>query len=138
MKPLDIVLVEDNPGDVELIRIMFQDSHIVNQLVVIDNGKDVLPYLESVARLPDLILLDLGLPCVSGRDLLAHIKANPKYCNVFLLVVTESNAVQDITTSYTRGADAYLFKPLGIEQMFAAIQAISGLGIMFVRREIVV
>ncbi|MGZ3298209.1 MAG: response regulator [Asticcacaulis sp.] len=120
-RPAEIMLVEDNPGDVLLATRAFRDGEIENRLTIATSGEEALTILRREGehagrRLPDLILLDLTLPGISGRDLLEIIKADPALRHIPVVVLSGSVAEQDIARSYNLHASAYVVKPMDIDK----------------------
>ena len=118
MRPdaIDVLLVEDNPGDVYLTREAFELGSIAKTLTVVEDGEAALDYLfrrgaYANARVPDLVLLDLNLPKVDGRDVLATIKADPELRHIPVLILSTSNAEKDVAGAYEHHANCYLTKP---------------------------
>ena len=130
MKPKIILLVEDNPSDVELTRRALHKSHISNQMIVAEDGQEALDYLfggdpltnTNKNELPALILLDLKLPKVDGLQVLRQIRANERTSRVPVVILTTSNEEQDITQSYDLGANSYIRKPVDFKQFVDVIQ----------------
>ena len=130
MKPKTILLVEDNPSDVELTRRALQKSHIANELIVAEDGQEVLDYLfdgallagRSMDDLPALILLDLKLPKVDGLQVLRQIRANEHTSRLPVVILTTSSEEQDVTQSYDLGANSYIRKPVDFKQFVEAVQ----------------
>lgn len=116
-RPVDILLVEDNPGDVRLTREAFAEAQIRNDLRVVTRGTEALDYLrgrgdhEGVPR-PDIVLLDLNLPGMDGIEVLEEIKADSELRIIPVIVLTSSRAEEDVMKSYTKHANAYLTKPV--------------------------
>lgn len=128
-QPAEILLVEDNPGDVRLVREALKDSHLGSQLQSVVDGHEALALLRkqgrySNARRPDLILLDLNLPRKDGREILAELKADPHLRRIPVVVVTSSTAEDDIVKSYNHHANCYITKPLDLEQFIDVVKAI--------------
>jgi len=128
-RSIDILLVEDNPGDVRLTRELLKDSKIHNNLTVVDNGEDALVFLRRGAKYPhatppDLILLDLNLPRKSGAEVLASIKSDPDLRRIPVVVLTSSKAEEDIAKTYDLHANCYISKPVGLEQFAAVVKSI--------------
>ena len=120
-RPAEILLVEDNRGDVLLASRAFRDGHIENHLNVATTGEEALSILRREGeyadrRLPDIILLDLSLPKMSGRDLLETIKADERLRQIPVVVLSSSNAEQDIARSYDLHASAYVVKPIDLDK----------------------
>ena len=130
MRPKIILLVEDNPSDVELTRRALHKSHISNQMIVAEDGQEALDYLfggdpltnTNKNELPALILLDLKLPKVDGLQVLRQIRANERTSRVPVVILTTSNEEQDITQSYDLGANSYIRKPVDFKQFVDVIQ----------------
>ena len=125
----DVLLVEDNPGDVLLIQDAFEQCRIDCTLHLASNGADALamlfrhPPYASFPR-PDLILLDVNVPKISGHDVLSRIKNDPQLCSIPVVVVTSSNAELDVHKSYRLQACAHLSKPESQEEMVRLIECI--------------
>jgi two-component system, chemotaxis family, response regulator Rcp1 len=127
--PIDILLVEDNPGDVRLMMETFREGKICNQIFVVEDGVEALVFLrhegkyDSVPR-PDLILLDLNLPRKSGQELLAEIKQDPGLKRIPVVVITSSLAEKDIIESYNNHVNYYLSKPVGLEPFLGVVRSV--------------
>ena len=124
-----ILLVEDNPGDVRLTKEALQSCKIVHELVVVGNGQTALAFLRGESpyahpHRPDLVLLDLNLPIMDGRQLLEEIKHDPVLRNIPVVILTGSTAQEDILRTYDLHANGYIAKPVDPEQFFAVIQKI--------------
>ena len=135
---IDILLVEDNPGDVRLTRELLKESKINNNLTVIDNGEDALLFLRREAKYcnvtpPDLILLDLNLPRKNGSEVLASIKNDPELKRIPVVILTSSKAEEDILRSYDLHANCYVSKPVGLEQFAAVVKAIDNFWLAIVK-----
>jgi two-component system, chemotaxis family, response regulator Rcp1 len=120
MPPIEILLIEDNPDDVDLTVEAFRAVTRPTRLNVVENGADAVAYLRKetvfrTARRPDLILLDLNLPGRSGHEVLGDIKGNPAFRVIPLIVLTSSAAPSDIERSYELAANCYITKPLSLE-----------------------
>ncbi len=128
-RPIQVLLVEDNPGDAELTVEILEMSKVRVDIHVAEDGADALSYMfqeppyESALR-PDLILLDLNLPKVSGQEFLASIRKDPNLCSVPVVVLTSSEAEQDIVKSYELGANCYVTKPVGLEAFQTIVQQV--------------
>ena len=126
---IEILMVEDNPGDVRLTREALKDSKILNQLHVVEDGVAALDFLyrrppyESVQR-PDLVLLDLNLPRMDGREVLATIKADPQLKLIPVVVLTTSEAEEDVLRAYHLAANCYVTKPVDLHQFNRIVQGI--------------
>ncbi|HEV8198008.1 MAG TPA: response regulator [Gemmatimonadales bacterium] len=127
--PIEILLVEDNAGDVRLTREALRDAKVRNHLSVAVDGAEALAMLRqeephSRALRPDLILLDLNLPKMSGREVLEAIKSDDRLKQIPVVILTTSAAEQDILESYRLRANAYVTKPVDLEQFLKAVRAI--------------
>lgn len=129
MNPIEILLVEDNPGDIRLTVEVLKDAKVCNRLSVATDGIEALQFLrregkyQQAAR-PDLILLDLNLPRRDGRELLADIKDDPELRSIPVVVLTTSHAEQDILKSYELHANCYITKPVDLDQFARVVQSI--------------
>lgn len=126
---IDVLLVEDDPGDVLMTREAFADYKVGNRLHVVSNGVDAMAFLRQeddfagVPR-PDLILLDLNLPRMDGREVLAAVKEDPQLRSIPVVVLTTSEADEDIARSYSLHANAYVTKPVDFDRFIAVVQQI--------------
>ncbi|MFQ6392995.1 response regulator [Nocardia sp. KC 131] len=137
-QPIDILLVEDDPGDVLMTREAFEDNKIGNTLYVTRDGQEALEFLyrqgaHRSAPRPDLILLDLNLPKYDGRQVLERIKSDPDLAHIPVVVLTTSAAEEDVLRSYKLHANAYVTKPVDLEQFMAAIKQIDDFFVQVVR-----
>lgn len=127
--PVEILLVEDNPGDVRLTREALRDAKVRNNLHVASDGVEALQFLrrqgnfEQVPQ-PDLILLDLNLPKKGGREVLEEIKQDKGLKHIPVVILTTSQAEQDILESYRLRANAYVTKPVDLEQFLRVVRTI--------------
>jgi chemotaxis family two-component system response regulator Rcp1 len=129
--PIDILLVEDNPGDARLTIEALKDAKVHNRLTVAADGEIALSMLRRegahrAAPRPDLILLDLNLPRLDGRELLQAIKGDESLRTIPVVVLTTSQAEKDIAESYRLNANAYVIKPVGLDQFLDIVRAIEG------------
>ena len=137
-KSVEILLVEDNPGDVRLTREALRDSKLRNHLIVAEDGIEALAVLRkegqyaSIAT-PDLILLDLNLPRKSGREVLAEIKADPILRHIPVVVLTTSSADQDIVDVYDLQANCYVVKPVGLNEFITIVRSIEDFWLSIVK-----
>lgn len=134
----DILLVEDNPGDVDLTREGLRRGKVVSNFAVLENGSDVMPYLDRRGRFagaptPDLILLDLNLPGKDGREILAELKSHRDYRRIPVVVMTSSEAEEDIVRSYTSHANCYITKPVDLKQFLKVVSSIEDFWLTLVR-----
>jgi two-component system response regulator len=128
----DILLVEDNPDDVELTRLAFDEAKIANQLAVVGDGAEALDYLFARGRfadrdpadLPSLVLLDLNLPKVDGREVLQAIRANDATRSLPVVVLTTSTEPFDVEATYALGVNSYIQKPVDFEQFVWAVKQV--------------
>ena len=129
VRPIEILMVEDNPGDVKLTMLSFQSFKIKNNLNVVENGEDAMFYLRKEGRfkdavLPDMVLLDLNLPKKDGRAVLSEIKADPKLKHIPVVIMTSSEFEEDIMKSYQLQAACYITKPAGFEQFMKVVKSL--------------
>jgi CheY-like chemotaxis protein len=129
MRPIEALMVEDDPEDVELTIESMGRAKIVANITVVEDGEKAMDYLRRKGRYadaarPDVILLDLNLPRKDGRDVLKEIKADPALKSVPVVVLTTSRAEEDILRSYETGASCYVTKPLGLKQFAEMAEAI--------------
>jgi len=124
-KPVYMLLVEDNPGDVRLTKETLRDAKMMVKLDVVGDGMEAMAFLRregkyAKAKRPDLILLDLNMPKKDGREVLAEVKQDPDLRRIPVVILTISNNEEDILKSYNLHANAYVAKPLGLQE-FAKI-----------------
>jgi len=120
-----ILLIEDNPSDVDLTKRAFEKSRISNPLVVLEDGQDALDYLfgnGSSGELPALILLDIKLPRVNGLELLRKIRADARTRRLPVVILTSSREEQDVGESYDLGANSYIRKPVDFSQFTHSLE----------------
>jgi CheY-like chemotaxis protein len=128
-RPIEILLVEDNPGDVRLTKEALKEGKVRNNMFVATDGEEALTFLRqqgtyAEARRPDLILLDLNLPKKSGREVLEEIKADPDLKRIPVVVLTVSKDEQDVLKSYNLHANCYITKPVDLEQFIEVVKSI--------------
>jgi CheY-like chemotaxis protein len=128
-KPIDILLVEDNPGDVVLVEEVLSDSKMWNRLHVVSDGEQAMEFVRrqgkhAGAPRPDLILLDLNLPKKSGREVLREVKTHPDLKTIPVVVLTSSKSDDDVVKSYELHANAYILKPVDFHQFMKVMRAI--------------
>ena len=128
-RPAEILLVEDNPGDVRLIVEAFKEDKLRNNLDVVEDGVEALAFLRREDKYadtprPDLILLDLNLPKKDGREVLAEIKADENLRRIPVVILTTSKAEEDILKAYNHHANCYITKPIGLEQFIKVVKSV--------------
>jgi CheY-like chemotaxis protein len=138
-KPINILLVEDNPGDVHLTKEALKDTKILNQLYVVEDGVEAMAFLRrqgkyaKAAVRPDLILLDLNLPKKDGREVLAEIKQDDDLKRIPVVVLTVSKAEEDIIKTYNLHANCYITKPVDLSQFMEVVNAIENFWFVIVK-----
>jgi CheY-like chemotaxis protein len=124
-RPIEILLVEDNPADVRLTVEVFKQAKLRNTLHVAEDGETALAMLRDPARRPpDLILLDLNLPGLDGREVLQDIKSDPALLAIPVCILTTSRAETDILTAYQHHTNCYIVKPVDLNQFITVVQHI--------------
>ena len=121
---LKILLIEDDPDDVELLETAFKDNDVAADFLVISQGDKVLPYLLAADTLPDIMLLDLNLPKVHGGDVLASVKAAKPLSEMPVIMLTTSSAQSDIEFCLNAGADYYFTKPTRLNDFAAIVKTV--------------
>lgn len=137
-RPIDILLVEDNPADVRLTVEILKETKVRNTLAVAADGVEALDLLRRTgsythATRPDLILLDLNLPKKDGRQVLAEIKADPVLRLIPVVILTSSKAEEDIAKSYSLYANCYVTKPVDLEQFVKVVKSIEDFWLTIVK-----
>jgi len=127
--PIEILLVEDNPGDVRLTKEALKDAKVRNNLHVVMDGVEALAFLRKQGKFgaavrPDLILLDLNLPRKNGREVLEEVKKDPALQHIPIVILTTSQAEQDVLESYRLWANAYVTKPVDLDQFLKVVGSI--------------
>ena len=127
--PIEILLVEDNPGDARLAEEALNDGKVLNNLHHVKDGVEAMQFLSRQAEysqvpLPDLILLDLNLPRKDGREVLAEVKEDPELRCIPVVVLTTSEAERDLFKSYDLHANAYVVKPVDLDRFIEIVEAI--------------
>jgi len=128
-QPVEILLVEDSPGDVRLTIEALKEAKVRNQLNVVEDGVDAMAYLRrqgrySNASRPDLIMLDLNLPRKDGREVLAEIKNDQKLRQIPIVILTTSHAEDDVVKAYDLHANCYITKPVDFKQFMSVVKSI--------------
>ena len=130
---IPILLAEDDPDDRLLIKEAFEESRLLNELYIVEDGDELMDFLHRRGKFsdpknaprPGLILLDLNMPRKDGREALAEIKSNPEFRKIPIVVLTTSKIEEDIINSYRKGANSYITKPVTFESL---VEVIGGLG----------
>lgn len=135
---LMVLLVEDEPADAHLVRMAFKEGRVLVDIEHVQDGVEGFAYLRgeppfSVSQRPDLILLDLNMPRMDGRQFLQQIKADTDLCSIPVLVLTTSDAERDLVSSYTQGAAGYIVKPLEVDDFIRTVRGIGEYWISVVR-----
>ncbi|MEE6274044.1 response regulator [Georgenia wangjunii] len=135
---IEVLLVEDDPGDVLMTQEAFADYKVANRLTVVSDGESAMAYLRKEgehagAPTPDLILLDLNLPRMDGREVLAELKEDPALRRVPVVVLTTSEAEEDILRSYDLHANAYVTKPVDFDRFIDVVRKIDDFFVSVVR-----
>ena len=138
VKPIDILLVEDNPGDADLAREALENSKLHNDLSVVGDGMEAMDFLRrkgkyAQAPRPDLILLDLNLPKKDGREVLAEIKADPDLKRIPVVILTISKDEEDVLKSYTLHANCFITKPIDLGQFMKVVKSIEDFWLTIVK-----
>ena len=133
-----ILLVEDDPADVELTVETLEDSKISIHLDVVNNGEEALAFLRkegefAEAGRPDLLLLDLNMPRMDGRQVLRHVKSDDRLRTIPVVVLTTSSAEEDVARSYYEGANCYITKPVGLDEFAKVVRTIEDFWFTVVR-----
>jgi CheY-like chemotaxis protein len=138
VRVVDVLLVEDDPGDVLMTREAFADFKVHNQLHVVNNGVDAMAFMRregeyADAPRPDLVLLDLNLPKMDGREVLAAVKEDPDLRTIPIVVLTTSEAEEDVVRSYSLHANAYVTKPVDFDRFIEVVRQIDDFFVTIVR-----
>ncbi|HEX2619717.1 MAG TPA: response regulator [Phototrophicaceae bacterium] len=131
MQPIEILLVEDNPGDARLTREALKDSKMNNNLSVVEDGVEAIEFLRRIGQYadaprPDIILLDLNLPRKDGREVLQEIKADNDLKRIPVVVLTTSDDERDILSTYDLHANCYITKPVNLNRFIEIVKSIEG------------
>jgi two-component system, chemotaxis family, response regulator Rcp1 len=129
VKPIEILLVEDSPGDQRLTQEALKEGHLKNRLSIVEDGEEALSFLKNEgpyadAPRPDLILLDLNLPKKDGRDVLAVVKKDDALKRIPVIILTTSSAHEDILKAYDLNANCYITKPVDFDQFMDVVKRI--------------
>ncbi len=136
--PINILLVEDNPGDVRMTEEILREARIANELHVVNDGEQAMRVLarngpDADAPAADLILLDLNLPRKDGREVLAELQADPQLRRIPVVVLTTSSADQDVLRSYDLDPNCYMTKPIGLDEFISVVRSIEAFWLSIVR-----
>lgn len=128
-RPINILLVEDNPGDVELTEDALRKSKVATKVSVVTDGEDAMDYLRQQnayqdETMPDLVLLDLNLPRKDGMEVLREMKDDPNLKHIPVVVLTTSEAERDILASYELGANCFISKPVDLTEFRKVVESI--------------
>lgn len=128
-RPIEILLVEDNPGDARLTKEALKEGKVRNNIYVVPDGEEALAYLRREGKYgdavrPDLVLLDLNLPKKDGREVLQEIKQDPSLRRIPVVILTSSKAEEDIVKSYDQYANCYITKPVELDQFLNVAKSI--------------
>ena len=137
-RPIEILLVEDNPGDVRLIKEAFREGKVLNVLHVVEDGVEAMAFLRrqnthAQAPRPGLILLDLNLPRKDGREVLAEIKGDENLKRIPVVILTSSKSEEDVFRTYNLHANAYVAKPMGLNEFMATVRSIEDFWLAIVK-----
>jgi CheY-like chemotaxis protein len=127
MKSINILLIEDNEGDIFLTKEAFEESKLVNDITVIRDGKEAINFFEKLdeaVNTPDLVLLDINLPKASGQEVLMYIKNSDKYKSIPVIMLTTSSSEKDILQSYKNHVNCYITKPIDVSDFIRAMTKI--------------
>jgi chemotaxis family two-component system response regulator Rcp1 len=135
---VEVLLVEDNPGDVRLTREALKDDKVFIHLWVVGDGEEAISFLRRRGRhagapTPDVILLDLDLPRLNGREVLREVKADPTLQDIPVVVVTASREECDVGNVYSLPADAWVTKPVGFQQLATIVRSVANFAFTIVR-----
>lgn len=138
MTPIEILLVEDNPGDARLAKEALKDSKLANNLYIADDGVEAMDFLNKVGKYssmprPDLVILDLNLPKKDGREVLAEIKNDDNLKRIPVVILTISQAEEDILKSYNLHANCFISKPIDLDQFMKVVKSIEDFWLTIVK-----
>jgi len=137
-RPIEILLVEDNPGDVRLTQEAARETKVHNNIHVVTNGLDAMAFLHREGRFgsvprPDLILLDLNMPGMDGREVLRRVKADENLRRIPVVIITSSQAEEDILRAYDLQASCYVTKPVDLDQFIKVVKNIENFWLTIVK-----
>jgi len=137
-RPVEVLLVEDSPGDVRLTREALKEGKVRNNLNVVSDGVEAMEYLRrqgpyAGAVRPDIVLLDLNMPRKDGREVLAEMKADKGLKRIPVVILTTSEAEQDILRTYDLHANCYLTKPVDLDQFISIVKSVEDFWLTIVK-----
>jgi chemotaxis family two-component system response regulator Rcp1 len=137
-EPIEILLVEDSPGDVRLTKEALKDGKVANNLHVVEDGEEAMLFLRQRGKFlgavrPDLILLDLNLPKKDGREVLREIKTDENLKRIPVVILTTSSAEEDVLKTYNDYANCYVTKPMGFDKFISAVKSIEDFWLTIVK-----
>ncbi|HEX4335248.1 MAG TPA: response regulator [Polyangiaceae bacterium] len=133
-RPISILLVEDSPADVRLTMEALREAKLHNQIDVVEDGESAMEYLRRPGqKRPDLVLLDLNLPGMDGREVLQEIKTDPDLSIIPVVVLTTSSADEDVLRAYRLHTNCYITKPVNLDQFIRVVQSIQDFWLAVVR-----
>jgi CheY-like chemotaxis protein len=137
-RPIEILLVEDNPGDIRLTQEAARETKVHNNLHIVTNGYDAMAFLHHEGRFgevprPDLILLDLNMPGMDGREVLRLVKSDEKLRRIPVVIITSSQAEEDILRAYDLQAACYVTKPVDLDQFIKVVKNIEDFWLTIVK-----
>ena len=138
MKSIEILLVEDNPGDVRLTQEAARETKVLSNMHVVNNGMDAMAFLKRSGRFgsvprPDLVLLDLNMPGMDGREVLKQIKSDDNFRRIPVVIITSSQAEEDILRAYDLQASCYVTKPVDLDQFIKVVRNIENFWLTIVK-----
>lgn len=138
LEPVEILLVEDDPGDIELIKETISSSKLKINLQIVNDGSKAISYLKKQGQYsdktePDLVILDLNLPLKNGMEVLKEVKSDEDIKHIPIIVMTTSDQDSDVLKSYKLGANSYVTKPMGIEQFSHIVNTIEDFWLTIVK-----
>ncbi|HKB86112.1 MAG TPA: response regulator [Ignavibacteriaceae bacterium] len=133
LEPINVLLIEDNPGDIRLIQESLKENKFFAELTVISDGEEAINYLNKNDDYPDIILLDLNLPKKDGREILIEIKNNDALKSIPVVVLTSSSAEEDISKSYQNYANCFISKPVDLDNFIRVIKSIENFWLTIVK-----
>jgi CheY-like chemotaxis protein len=133
MTPIEILLIEDNLGDIELVREGFEEARVANNLRTIVDGQEAIDFFMKGEDLPDIVLLDINLPKASGFEILETIRSQPHSLDIPVIMLTSSEADSDVVKSYQNTANSYVTKPVDFDKFIHAIKSLESFWLSVVK-----